>query len=90
MLFSIIRRVLFNKPILKADTEHLHHLIYSFLINKTRNSKLSNSLTTVLMTPVWIFPFIWFLSIDNIIDIQKIILGIIMQIVIYLFVHNKS
>ena len=84
LFFSIIRRALFNKPILKADTEHLHHLIYSYLINKTRNSNLSNSLTTVLMTPVWIFPFIWYLNTENIIDIQKIIFGIIMQIVIYL------
>lgn len=94
LIFSIIRRFIVKSAIFGADTKHLHHLINSYFYKKTGFLNLSNSLTMIVLTPIWIFPFLWFLFLGVVNSIQIIAYGILIQIIIYLFMyyifHNKN
>ena len=56
-LFSIIRKVINNKSAFKPDNFHLHQLIFIFLKNNIKNSKIINSFTGCIIN---LFNFIIF------------------------------
>ena len=56
-LFSIIRKLKNNKSAFKPDNLHLHQLIFSYLNDKIKNSKIINSFTGCIIN---LFNFIIF------------------------------
>ena len=56
-LFSIIRRLTTNNKLSKADSSHLHHLLYTFIKNKFRSKKnlFINTLTGFVINIYLIF-----------------------------------
>ena len=55
MLFSIIRKILRKKSPMEPDTMHIHHLIY---LNISKNLKYRNSISSILMLPFSMSPFL--------------------------------
>ena len=86
LLFSILRKFNFNKSPMAPDTNHLHQLIYLFILKKvTKNPIISNNLTSIFINfyNLIIF-FIGSLNYDNSeIQILLILLSILFYIIIY-------
>ena len=86
LLFSILRKFNFNKSPMAPDTNHLHQLIYLFILKKiTKNHISSNNLTSIFINfyNLIIF-FIGSLNYDNSeIQISLILLSILFYIIIY-------
>ena len=86
LLFSILRKFNFNKSPMAPDTNHLHQLIYLFILKKiTKNSISSNNLTSIFINfyNLIIF-FIGSLNYDNSeIQISLILLSVLFYIIIY-------
>lgn len=59
LLFSYVRKVFSGKSPLDPDNFHLHSLIQKMLFNKYKNITKSNSLTTISLFPLWLFPFVF-------------------------------
>lgn len=63
MLFSIIRKSIKKKSPMQPDTLHLHHLVF---LQFSKTNKTANNLSSLLMLPFSISPFILcYLSINN-------------------------
>ena len=90
LLFSFIRKVLFeNKSALAADSKHHHSLIYRY-INK-KNSKFSNnSVVTFYLLPFILIPqFVYFLYEDIFAIFFVIFLSFAVYIMMYIYLINK-
>lgn len=91
-LFSITRRVFFNKRLSVADSNHLHHLIYFYINNKikNRNSIFANTLTGFLINLYIIINSIVVVNYFNNTKIlcSAIILNIIVYVVLYLLLYK--
>ena len=91
-LFSIIRRIFFEKKnVKKADNLHLHHLIYKNIIKKFGKFKFSNSLTGILINIfnlIIIIPGNFFYSKTNIL-LVLVLSGVFSYISIYLYLRSR-
>ena len=55
MLFTFFRRILFKINPFTADTNHLHTLIYTFLMSRLKSSLACNNLVVLIMFPLVFF-----------------------------------
>lgn len=83
LLFTFIRRVLNKKNVFNADRLHLHHLVFDYLINKTKSLNLSNPLVTIVLCPLWGFApyWIWLNGIE--LNLYQILIGLLIQSLLY-------
>ena len=81
-LFTIIRRSTVNENIEQADRNHLHNLIFNFLLLKFKKRvKLSNSLTGIIIN---LYNFLSiYISMNYVNDKQVLLLIVITNIIIY-------
>jgi len=91
-LFSIFRKKILKKSIIKPDNRHLHHLIFLYLKNKI---KLKNSLlNSISGISVNIFNMIIFYNAyQNISQTKNLIFLICMSVIVYNLIYwklNKS
>jgi len=91
-LFSIFRKIILKKSIIKPDNRHLHHLIFLYLKNKI---KLKNSLlNSISGISVNIFNMIIFYNAyQNISQTKNLIFLICMSVIVYNLIYwklNKS
>lgn len=84
VLFSIIRKIITKTSPLKADTLHLHHLIFFFLHKKVK-IKFANSATGLLIN-IYNF-FLLFYASENIFDTKFQCLLITCNTIIYLLIY---
>lgn len=85
-LFSILRRVLSKNKVDEADQFHLHQMVYNFFINK----KIINPVyvNTLVANLINIYNFIIFLYFYKFYSNTKIIIiGIVLNIIIYLSIY---
>ena len=82
LLFSFIRKKIFYKMSpFSPDDQHLHTLIYKYLLNIKFGKKVANNLTTCILSPLYILPFIFIYFFSNEI---MIILSILFLSLLYL------
>ena len=83
-LFSIIRKTMFSKSIMRPDNSHLHHLILKFIKTK-HNFKdiMANTLTGIIinLTNAIIFYNVY----QNISQTKNLILIITLSVILYVF-----
>jgi len=85
MIFTVIRRFLQSRNPLNADREHLHQLIYDYINTRFNlNKNLANSLTTIIMFPIWLFSPLWIYYRGPLLPILDILMGILLNLTIYL------
>lgn len=60
VLFSVIRKSLSKQNPLKADTKHLHLIIFHLMCKNTKNKLMANNLVAPLMIMIWGLPFVLF------------------------------
>ena len=85
-LYSLIRRINFNKNVSSADNDHFHHLVYRYFVKKKIFSKkYINTFSSLMILTINLPSFI----ICNIFPTHtKILVGIIIyNISIYLFFY---
>jgi len=82
LLFSTLRRLYLKKGLTSPDKNHLHHLVYSFLNDRLKN-KFANSLTSIILLPLWSFPFFWIHYTDVLSSIMLCFVGIALQVFLY-------
>ncbi len=87
ILFSILRKYNFNKSPIKPDSNHLHQLIYFFLIKRVSNNILRSNLVGIIIN-LFNLSIIYFSLID-IYNTQLQILLFIFAISIYVFVYMR-
>lgn len=88
ILFSVIRKLNFNKSPIKPDTKHLHQMIYYFLLKKIKiNKKYLNSFSANLIN-IFNFLIIFFAS-QDINNTQYQVILIIISIIIYIFTYIR-
>ncbi len=85
-LFSILRRIIKKKKVEEPDQNHLHQMIYNFLIKmKLINFKIINTFTGLIIN---IFNFLMFLIFYKFYSYTYIlVLGIFINVCIYLFLY---
>ncbi len=85
-LFSILRRIIKKKKVEEPDQNHLHQMIYNFLIKmKLINFKIINTFTGLIIN---IFNFLMFLIFYKFYSYTYIlVLGILINVCIYLFLY---
>ena len=84
-LFSIIRKVVNNKSAFKPDNFHLHQLIFIFLKNNIKSSKIINSFTGCIIN---LFNFIiFFLATLNYSNTKYQLIIISFSLIIYNFLY---
>lgn len=88
LLFTIIRRFINNKNPLQADRLHLHQLIFITLEKRLSNNVLANSMTTVLLFPVWGYAFLWILINGPLLDLKMTCLGLLINGLLYLVYYR--
>jgi len=80
--FSIIRKKLVNSSPLDPDTNHLHQLIYKFLIMKKIRNIYANQFTSIII--VFYNLIIFILSINSIYETYQMIFLLSLNVIIYL------
>jgi len=90
-VFSVVRRLVSGKNILKADDQHLHSLIFKFLKNKTRRVINANNLTTLILIPLIFFPYfcVYFFHGNLYFIFFSIFLFFTLYSLIYFFFYDK-
>jgi UDP-N-acetylmuramyl pentapeptide phosphotransferase/UDP-N-acetylglucosamine-1-phosphate transferase len=58
LLFSYLRKVKQKFSPFEADNKHLHTLLYFFMNSIGVNKTYCNPLTTIILSPFWISPFL--------------------------------
>tara|TARA_B100001057_G_scaffold346860_1_gene348169 strand:+ start:4276 stop:5298 length:1023 start_codon:yes stop_codon:yes gene_type:complete len=88
LLFSIIRKITFNKSPLKPDNKHFHQIVFLYIrkIFKLKNQS-ANSLSGNLIN-LYNFLIIFWAS-QKIYDTQFQIILIILNIIIYVFIYVR-
>jgi len=87
-LFSLVRKASKNKSPLSPDKNHLHQLLFYFIIKKIKTSKVfANSFSAVIIN---FYNFVVFLIASSYVYSSQIqILLIVLNILIYLFIYLK-
>ena len=89
IIFTIIRRFIYNSNPLKPDDEHLHNLIFHKLDKINFRIISSNSLTGIIILSIFSLPgFFAYIIIENINHVIYFSLFII-QVLIYLLIYFK-
>ena len=87
ILFSILRKLNFNKSPIKPDSNHLHQLIYFALIKKISNNTLRNNLVGIIIN---LFNLIIIsFSLIDIYNTQFQIILFIFSISVYVFIYIR-
>ena len=90
-LFSIIRKIIFNRSSVKPDSNHLHQLIFHFIKKKMNFSHIKSNLTSSNLINLYnliIFIFsINFVS-NTKIMIKFILFNLLVYTVLYIFLFN--
>lgn len=86
LIFSMMRRYHNHKPMMQADSSHLHQLIFSVL-NKKYSNYLSNNLVVLILSPIWLFPLIWIFLYGPFMNFFMTWLGIILECLIYITMY---
>lgn len=87
ILFSILRKVNFNRSPIKPDSNHLHQLIY-FYLNKKISNQVMRSNTVGIIINIFNFVFILF-SLMDIYNTQYQIILFVINISIYVFIYAR-
>ena len=87
ILFSILRKVNFNRSPIKPDSNHLHQLIY-FYLNKKISNQVMRSNTVGIIINIFNFVFIFF-SLMDIYNTQYQIILFVINISIYVFIYAR-
>ena len=92
-LFSIIRRVFYQKRNANlADNHHLHHLVYKFIKKKLNNKNVCNSLTGLVIN-IFVFIFVYFAVIfanQTVLLVTLIILKSFIYSIVYFSLKNHK
>jgi len=91
VIFSYSRKILTNKNPFKPDRQHLHLLIYDYLIKKGFSKHKSNNLVAIILLPIYSIGPIVFAFFYN--SINYVMLSIIFLIFLYIsiyFFFNKK
>ena len=83
LVFTVLRRLKAGKPMMQADTLHLHQIIHRILSQRF-SSQVANNLIVIILMPVWLFPLIWLTLFGPLMSFFMTWLGILIEIVIYL------
>lgn len=83
-LFSIIRKILYNRSVMKPDNNHLHHLILKFLKKRYKFKDLTAN-TLSGLTINFINSIIFYNIYQNISQTKNLILIITLSIILYIF-----
>jgi UDP-N-acetylmuramyl pentapeptide phosphotransferase/UDP-N-acetylglucosamine-1-phosphate transferase len=88
ILFSVVRKLNFNRSPIKPDTKHFHQMIYYFLQKKLKiQEKYLNSFTANLIN---LFNFLIILvAAQDITNTQYQIILIIFSIFVYIFIYAR-
>ncbi len=87
MLFSIFRKLNFNKSPLRPDSKHFHQLLYYFINKKFKNSIISSSLSGLFINIYNLI--IFFISITNPTHTQFLIFLLIINLTVYSFLYLR-
>ena len=88
ILFSIIRKLNFNKSPLSPDNRHFHQVVYLFIKKLTKKNKInSNTLSANIIN--FYNLIIIFLGSVNIYNSQYQIFLIIINIILYIFIYLR-
>jgi len=87
LIFSMMRRFKNNKPLMRADSYHMHQLIFS-LLNKNYSTYLSNNLVVLILSPIWLFPLVWIFLFGPFMNFLMTWLGIILECLIYITMYR--
>ena len=87
ILFSILRKLNFNKSPIKPGSNHLHQLIYFALIKKISNNTLRNNLVGIIINLFNLI--IIFFSLIYIYNTQFQIILFIFSISVYVFIYIR-
>lgn len=83
-LFSIIRKILINRSIMRPDNNHLHHLILNYI--KTRHNYKDLTVNTLTGITINLVNLIIFYNIyQNVSQTKNLILIISLSVIIYIF-----
>ena len=86
LLFSMIRRSIYNSKTYKPDVNHLHQFIYSFIKSKNNNNLICHILTSISIN---LYNLIIFILAKNFIyDSEILITILIVNISIYLILYK--
>jgi UDP-N-acetylmuramyl pentapeptide phosphotransferase/UDP-N-acetylglucosamine-1-phosphate transferase len=85
-LFSILRKFYFSKSPIQADNDHLHHLLYFFLMKKTGLNKVVVNNTTSLIINFYNFVII-FIASTKPHHTQTSVLLILFNVIFYVLVY---
>jgi UDP-N-acetylmuramyl pentapeptide phosphotransferase/UDP-N-acetylglucosamine-1-phosphate transferase len=91
-LFSILRKLLKKKSVLKPDNYHLHQLIFKSLKNKYQLKNLSANIISGIMINTFNFILLYLASLNpynTVIQLKLIITAVLSYIFIYILI-NKS
>ena len=87
ILFSILRKLNFNRSPIKPDSNHLHQLVYFFLLKKIKSDVLRTNLVGVILN---LYNLIFIsLSLIDIYHTQYQIILFIANLSIYVFVYIR-
>ncbi len=87
ILFSILRKLNFNRSPIKPDSNHLHQLVYFVLIPKISNNTLRSNLVGIIIN---IYNFILIiLSLIDIYNTQFQIILFMINVSVYVFVYIR-
>lgn len=87
LIFTMIRRFKNNKPLMQADSYHMHQLIFS-LLKKNYSNYMSNNLVVLILSPIWLFPLIWIFLFGPFMNFLMTWLGIILECLIYIAMYR--
>lgn len=87
ILFSILRKLNFNRSPIKPDSNHLHQLIYFYLSKKISSQVLRSSTVGIIMN-IFNFVFIFF-SLMDIYNTQYQIILFVINISVYTFIYIR-
>ena len=84
LLFTMSRRYLKKQNPFQADRLHLHQQIFTFLQNSFGSNLFGNYFTTIILFPLWGFPFFWIYIYGPHLDIFQVLCGFGFNLALYL------
>lgn len=83
VLFTMLRRYKDRQKATKADTKHLHQIIFFFYNSKFKDEKLANNLVMPTLIPISISPFLFFYFLDFALTFNQAIFALIFMVCLY-------